>query len=173
MTSSIDNGATARGTDTAARLIGELGLTPHPEGGHYREVHRSTSMVNPRDGRSERAALTTIYFLLRAGEVSRWHRVLSDEAWHFLQGSPLELYEADPDFTDVATRTLGPCGDSARPIHVVEAGRWQAARSTGAYTLVACTVGPGFDFSDFAMLRDMPGDSSAAATRQPQWAQLI
>lgn len=157
----------------AAQLITELALSPHPEGGHFREIHRSASVVDPRDGRSERAALTTIYFLLTSGEVSRWHRVASDEAWHFLEGDPLELHEADSSFDRVVTRILGPCSDAAEPVYVVEAGRWQAARSTGEYTLVGCTVGPGFDFADFEMLRDRPSEVESLEAGQPQWAEFI
>ena len=75
----------------AADLVSVLDLRPHPEGGFYREVHRSTSRVTTGDARGERAAITTIYFLLTAGAQSRWHRVDSDEVWHFYEGDPLEL----------------------------------------------------------------------------------
>ncbi|HLU38174.1 MAG TPA: cupin domain-containing protein [Planctomycetota bacterium] len=161
-------------TPRAAELIANLALAPHPEGGFFREVHRSAAPVRPGDGRPERAALTVIYFLLAAGQASRWHRVASDEAWHFLEGDPLELYEADADFTRVATTTLGPFAPgSAAPVHVVGAGRWQAARSTGGYTLVACTVGPGFDFADFEMLRDRPAEADALRSVQPAFAGLV
>ena len=158
----------------AAELIASLALAPHPEGGFFREVHRSAAPVRPGAGRPERAALTVIYFLLAEGQASRWHRVASDEAWHFLEGDPLELYEADADFTRVATTTLGPFAPgSAAPVHVVGAGRWQAARSTGGYTLVACTVGPGFDFADFEMLRDRPAEADALRSVQPAFAGLV
>lgn len=134
-----------------AGLIATLGLVPHPEGGYYAELHRSDVTVQPADGRGPRSALTTIYFLLPAGAVSRWHRVQSDEVWHFYEGVPLELWVASPDGSHVAQRELGPLERSRRPVWTVPAGWWQAARSTGEYTLVGCTVGPGFDFSDFVL----------------------
>ena len=137
-----------------AWLVDALGLEPHPEGGRYRRFHASTVQVSPVDGRGPRPGLTCIHYLLVAGECSRWHRVASDEAWQFIEGAPLELLEADADFERVETRVLGPFAADAAPVRVVPAGRWQAARPTGAYTLVACTVGPGFDFADFELLRD-------------------
>jgi hypothetical protein len=157
----------------AAELILALDLSAHPEGGYFREVHRSASSVDPRDGRAERSALTTIYFLLVAGEVSRWHRVASDEAWHFLEGDPLALHEADPGFDRVATRILGRYGDGAEPLHVVAAGSWQAARSTGAYTLIGCTVGPGFDYGDFEMLHEVASEAEALREKQPRFAGFL
>lgn len=77
------------------RLITLLDLRAHPEGGHYGELHRSSTLVHPLDGRGPRPAITTIYYLLRSGEVSRWHRVQSDEVWHFYEGAPLQLWIAD------------------------------------------------------------------------------
>lgn len=157
----------------AAELILALDLSPHPEGGYFREIHRSASSVDPGDGRAERSALTTIYFLLVSGEVSRWHRVASDEAWHFLEGDPLALHVADSGFGRVVTRILGRCGDGAEPLHVVTARSWQAARSTGDYTLVGCTVGPGFDFDDFEMLRDVADETEALRAKQPRFAGFL
>jgi predicted cupin superfamily sugar epimerase len=137
-----------------------LDLRPHPEGGYYREVFRSRLQVQPGDVRPVRAALTVIYFLLTAGAVSRWHRVASDEVWNFYEGDPLELLTIDPQTRQVEHYLLGAVGVDARPVHVVPAGVWQAARTTDAYTLVGCTVGPGFDFQDFQMLRDMPEEAA-------------
>jgi predicted cupin superfamily sugar epimerase len=142
----------------AAQLIEQLSMQPHPEGGYYREVYRSPSQVQPADARPRRSALTTIYFLLVEGQHSRWHRVDSDEVWHFYEGDPLHLASIRPDAAGIESHTLGIVGDSARPVRVIPAGVWQAARSTGAYTLVGCTVGPGFDFADFEMLADRPQD---------------
>jgi uncharacterized protein len=126
----------------AAQLIETLSLVPHPEGGWYRQVFKSEERVTRlRDG-AGRAALTTIYFLLVEGTYSAWHRVDSDEAWHFYEGAPLELL----------TRGEAPAIlDDTNRVHVVPAGRWQAARPLGAYALVGCTVGPGFEFEDFEL----------------------
>jgi predicted cupin superfamily sugar epimerase len=157
----------------AAELIAALDLRPHAEGGYFREIHRSALQVDPQDGRGQRAALTTIYFLLVAGEVSRWHRVASDEAWHFLEGDSLDLYEAHGDFERVVTTRLGRHDVSAEPVHVIVAGSWQAARSRGGYTLVACTVGPGFDYADFALLRASPTRVAALERNYPELISLV
>jgi predicted cupin superfamily sugar epimerase len=157
----------------AADLISSLGLAPHPEGGYFREVYRSASRVGSFDGRSERASLTTIYFLLTAGDVSRWHRVASDEVWHYYEGGALTLFTADAHFRQVTRRVLGRVGDDTRPVHVVPAGEWQAARPTGAYSLAGCTVGPGFEFADFQLLRDRADDAEAVRRRHPDVAEFI
>lgn len=154
--------------DRAAQLVSTLGLQPHPEGGHFRELFRSPSRVQPGDGRGERSALTTIYFLLRAGEHSRLHRVTSDEVWHFYEGDPLELVWTDPESAGLQRARLGPVGPGTAPVAVVPAGGWQAARSTGAYTLVGCSVGPGFDFADFRMLGDTPAEARELCERHPE-----
>src|SRR5215510_13188986 len=91
---SLDQGVRAM-HKRARDLINELGLQPHPEGGYFREIFRSGQKVQPLDERSERSALTTIYFLLIKGQYGRWHRVASDETWHFYEGDPLELYWID------------------------------------------------------------------------------
>ena len=156
----------------AAELVKELGLTPHPEGGLFREIHRSELQVDPADGRGRRVALTAIYFLLPAGAVSRWHRVQSDEVWHFYEGSPLTLWISSPSGDRVERRSLGPLSDSQLPVIAVPAGCWQAARSAGDYTLVGCTVGPGFEFSDFEFASNTP---PAAALRllDPALGELL
>lgn len=161
-------------------LVRQLSLRPHPEGGWYSEVFRSRERVTPAGRRGERSALTSIYFLLAAGQVSCWHRVTSDEAWHFYEGDPLELYSVDPAFERLDRIMLGPHAadpshDQAavRPTHVVPAGHWQAARPTGAYALVGCTVGPGFDFADFSLLRDDPESAMGLAGRFPDLARLV
>lgn len=151
-------------------LIRQLRLRPHPEGGYYSEVFRSRHLVTPGDNRGERAALTTIYFLLVRGQRSRLHRVLSDEAWHFYEGAPLLLVTCDSQFDRVETVTLGTWDGAARPTHVVPAGHWQAAAPQGDYTLVGCTVAPGFEFADFSMLRD---DPSQAAQFRSQHADMV
>jgi hypothetical protein len=123
-------------------LIKRLGLEPHPEGGYFRETFRDET-------RGGRACSTAILFLLKAGEVSRWHRVDAAEVWHFHRGAPLELK------IGMSVTLLG--ADIAAgefPQAVVPAGQWQAARSLGDYTLVGCTVAPGFEFSGFEMALD-------------------
>lgn len=157
----------------AAELIATLDLMPHPEGGYYRQVYKSASTVEPSDGRGARASLTTIYFLLPAGQVSRWHLVTSDEVWHHYEGAPLDLFTADHSFTTTAVHRLGPVSPGVAPVHVVAAHDWQAARSSGDYTLVGCSVGPGFEFADFTMLRDRAELANAVDARWPQFAAFI
>ncbi|CAN5154494.1 cupin domain-containing protein [soil metagenome] len=129
---------------TAAEVIALLELAPHPEGGHYRETFRDPREV---DGRS---VGTAIYFLLAQGEVSHWHAVDAAELWHFYEGAPLELEIAADGVRRIVT--LGPdIKAGQRPQAVVPTGAWQAARTTGAWTLVGCTVAPGFDFAGFEL----------------------
>jgi predicted cupin superfamily sugar epimerase len=137
-------------------LVRELNLAPHPEGGFYRELFRSRRMVRTDDGRSERWAATTIYYLLRGTDVNRWHRVASDEIWHWYEGAPLDLHVLDGSVSRARTERLGPVEVSSAPVRVVPAGCWQAVRCTGDYTLAGCTVAPGFEFSDFRLMREMP-----------------
>lgn len=157
----------------AAELIRVLDLVPHPEGGHFGEVYRSALTVRPADRDVSRAALTSIYFLLAAGERSRWHRVAADEAWHFYEGDPLELLWTASDGTTCEARRLGPVGAGVAPVAVVPAGCWQAARPTGAYALVGCSVGPGFDYADFTLLAGQPGAAASLAERFPHLADLV
>ena len=134
----------------ARELLNTLGMRPHPEGGHYVELFRSSQWIQVLDRKVERSALTAIYFLLAAGEFSRWHRVVSDEIWHYHEGDTIELLL----FDDRGLRRvqLGPVAGETRPTVVVPGGTWQAARTTGAYTLSGCTVGPGFEFADFSLV---------------------
>ena len=157
----------------ASHLIEQLGLAPHPEGGYYRQIYRSPTTVQPADGRPGRPSLTTIYFLLAGGDVSRWHRVASDEVWHYYEGDPLELFDAHGSFVEITRHVLGRVDDRREPVRVIPAGHWQAARSTGAYTLVGCTVGPGFDFADFDMLDQRPDDADALRRQHPDLATFV
>lgn len=143
----------------AAELVRLLGLAPHPEGGHFAEVHRSTSRVRQPD--RERSAVTTIYYLLSAGEISRWHVVSSDELWHVYEGDGLELVTYDPSSSRVARVALNRPSASATAVHVVPAGHWQAVRPLGAYALAGCTVAPGFEYEDFRFVADVPGHEAA------------
>ena len=130
---------------TAAEIIARLELKPHPEGGHYRETFRDSR--RDVDGRS---ASTAIYFLLARGERSHWHRIDAAEVWHYYAGSALNLQIAD----DVGQHSirLGPdLAGGEVPQATVPAQAWQAAESTGDWTLVGCTVAPGFDFAKFEL----------------------
>lgn len=133
----------------AQALIRELGLRPHPEGGWYGELFRSTHQVQPADERPPRAALTSIDFLLEPGQFSAWHRVRSDEVWHLLEGESLTLWLLPPDLGAIERVEL-----HERRRHVVPADWWQAAEPGGSFAYVGATVGPGFDFADFAFGRD-------------------
>ena len=155
----------------AAELVKLLDMRPHPEGGHYAEVFRSAHRVQVLDRNVERAALTAIYFLLTEGEFSRWHRVDSDEIWHYHEGAAIELLLFDDQ--GLRRMPLGPVERATRSTIVVPAGTWQAARSTGAYTLVGCAVGPGFEFADFSLVADVPEIAARIAQAGPDLARFI
>jgi len=130
---------------TAADIIARLGLKPHPEGGHYRETFRDARLDT--NGRS---LSTAIYFLLARGERSHWHRIDTVEIWHYYAGNPLNLQIADGG--GQRSVRLGPdLAAGEVPQTIVPAQAWQAAESTGDWTLVGCTVAPGFDFAMFEM----------------------
>ena len=130
-------------------LVNRWQLEPHPEGGWYREVQRSSITVQRPDG-LERSAITTVLFLLGEMDVSRWHCVHgADEVWTFLDGAPLELFQHPASAEE--TESCIVCRDN--PVACVPAGVWMAARSQGCFSLVSCCVGPGFSFGDFEMLR--------------------
>jgi uncharacterized protein len=141
--------------EPASELVARLELKPHPEGGWYREVHRSGQRI--QSARGSRAAITSIYYLLEEGQLSRWHVVTSDEIWHFHTGAPLELLIYRPDTRALRRSVLGPPDAAREPIGVVHAGEWQAARSLGACSLVGCDVGPGFEFEDFRFVAALGG----------------
>jgi len=130
---------------STAEVIRLLDLKPHPEGGHYRETFRDSGTV---DGR--RAVSTAIYFLLARGERSHWHRVDAAECWHWYAGAPLTLQFSTE--ASMMTICLGPdLAAGERPQAVVPAHAWQAAESLGDWTLVGCTVAPGFEFAGFQL----------------------
>jgi predicted cupin superfamily sugar epimerase len=158
----------------AAELITKLQLQPHPEGGFYRELFRSEIFVQPVDDRSRRAAVTTIYFLLTADDVSRWHQVSSDEVWHLYEGGPLELIEFESSARELTRHLLAPVDDANQaPVHVVAAGRWQAARTLGPYALMGCSVAPGFEFADFRLLENDATTAEIVRANWPELASLI
>jgi predicted cupin superfamily sugar epimerase len=129
---------------TAADMIRKLDLKPHPEGGHYRETFRDTNQVNGR------AASTAILFLIARGERSHWHRIDAVEIWHYYAGAPLKLSVVDGATEEILR--LGPdVHNDEVPQVTVPARAWQAAESLGDWTLVGCTVAPGFDFNAFEL----------------------
>ena len=158
----------------AQELIRDLRLQPHPEGGRFAEAFRSPRLVRAAGDARDRAAVTTIYFLLAEGEASRWHRLDADEIWHFYEGAPVELFHLDAA-AQILTRTrVGPVAAGAAPVRVVPAGSWMAARPLGRFALVGCTVGPGFEPEGFVlMMKDAPEVAVDVARRFPEVADLI
>jgi len=155
----------------ASDLVSRLQLEPHPEGGWYREVHRSSLLLDT--ARGPRAALTSIYFLLERRQYSRWHVVTSDEIWHHSFGAPLELLSFRPETGEFRRQVLGTPENDQRPIGVVRAGEWQAARSLGDWSLLGCDVGPGFDFEDFSFVSSIAGHESAFAGELASYSDLL
>jgi predicted cupin superfamily sugar epimerase len=156
----------------ALDLIDLLALAPHPEGGHYREIFRSQACVSPDDGRPQHNALTSIDFLLQAGEFSAWHRVRSDEAWHLLEGGPLRLWCLPPTLERMVSVELSAASATTTPRHIVPAGWWQAAEPLGEFAYVGATVGPGFEFADFSFARDERHVMEAIERLQPELVRL-
>lgn len=169
---------------SARDLVDKLALQPHPEGGWYREIYRSPTRVEtPRGSRS---AITTIYYLLERHQLSRWHVVQADELWHFYAGAPLELLEYDSTARKLQRHMLGhvdstpgaspdaTAGSSgAVSVAVIRSGVWQAARSLGDYSLVGCTVGPGFEFADFQFTADLPSHAEHFKGALAPFAHLL
>ncbi|MGH1356997.1 MAG: cupin domain-containing protein [Thalassovita sp.] len=130
---------------TPEQIIQHLRLTPHPEGGHYRQTWID-------DTNTGRATGTSIYFLLQEHERSHWHKVDAAEIWHHYAGAPLILSISETDEGPALTHTLGPELESGQfPQLIVPPHHWQSARSTGAFSLVGCTVSPGFEFDGFTL----------------------
>ena len=132
-------------------LIRRFDLQPHPEGGFFRETYRSSDAIRREGSADSRSASTAIYYLLCDGAHSAWHRIQSDEVWHFYAGDPLELsLSVDGIVTERHVLGLDLAGGARMQI-VVPAKVWQSAQPLGAYTLVGCTVAPGFEFDGFEM----------------------
>lgn len=142
-------GGVCRPRESAEDVVCRLGLVAHPEGGWFREVHRSPAMIGKPPGyNGVRCALTVIQFLLAEGDFSAFHRVRSEEVWVHLDGAPLEL----ATLAEVpSVRILVPAPDGGEPLAVVPPGCLQAARALGKWALAACLVAPGFDFADFEL----------------------
>jgi predicted cupin superfamily sugar epimerase len=159
----------------ARDIIRGLSLQPHPEGGWYREIYRSGLQVQGPKGR--RSAVTTIYYLLEQGQISRWHVVEADEIWHFYGGAPLELATYDPGTRKLTRHVLDAPAGASQPVAVVGSGVWQAARTLartlGEYSLTGCSVGPGFEFADFRFVSSLPGHEEHVARALQGWEGLL
>lgn len=127
----------------AQEIIDRLGLTPHPEGGHFRQTWVAENIGRPTG--------TCIYFLLSSDETSHWHKVDATEIWLFHAGAPLILSISETDGGPATDHCLSPDLDRGAPQIIVPEGHWQSARSTGDWTLVSCAVSPGFRFSGFTL----------------------
>ena len=167
---------------SADALIRQLNLSPHPEGGHYRETYRASAVVATPHG--PRAASTAILFLLSAGESSSWHRIRSDELWHHHAGCALLIHELSHSGQVRSTRLGADLAAGEIPQHWVPAGHWFAAEPAGPspaldpaappWSLVGCTVAPGFDFQDFqlASSADLRPHQRQLNAHCPQWMAL-
>jgi predicted cupin superfamily sugar epimerase len=147
-----------------------LDLIDHPEGGRFREVFRSAKTVSTPDG-NVRSALTHIYFSLKPGEVSRFHRVASDEVWNLYRGEGLNLYTWDGSNSPPQDVTLSAASNCF--CHVVPAGTWQAAEPLSAEVLVGCSVAPGFDFADFTLIEPNSEEARLLISMAPEMARYI
>lgn len=152
-------------------LISLLALMPHPEGGHFRETYRSDHLVTRMEGAPGRSASTAIYYLLRARERSTWHRIDSDEMWHFYDGMPIRIYVLEPEGKLGMFRLGNPLRHEGATFQaMVPAGRWFAAEceQPDGYALVGCTVAPGFEFAQFEI-----GDARFLEQHWPEHRELI
>lgn len=161
---------------SAAQWIEQLALQPHPEGGFFRETYRSVHMVPsqalPDRYAGARSLATTIFYLLRGEEVSRLHRLRTDENWYYHAGNPLKLHQFNSDGSYRHTCLGLDPGAGAEPQRVMPAGCWFGAEvatcSEGGYTLVSCSLAPGFEFADFEL-----GDPEELLAAWPEYAALI
>ncbi len=151
---------------TLKEIIDHYQMQPHPEGGYFVETYRSSLVT--QTSRGERAASTAIMFLITAESISHFHRLTSDEGWHFYGGDPLKLYQINPQ-GELSDITIGPNFKEGQKLqHIVPAGDWFASTSHGEYSLVGCTVAPGFDFSDFEMAK-----KADLKVQFPQHAEIL
>ena len=136
----------------AQKIIKDLQMKPHPEGGHYAETYRSPeSAPVPWSGNSPRNFSTSIYFLLQKGEFSAWHRLRSDEMWHHYEGRDVTIHVIDPSSGQLSSYLLGRVKRGGRPQVLIPRNVYFCAEVERGFSLVGCTVTPGFDFADFEM----------------------
>lgn len=147
-----------------------IDLIEHPEGGRFREVFRSAKTVSGQDGKT-RSALTHIYFSLKSGEVSRFHRLTSDEIWNLYQGKGINLYTWEGTQNPPKCITLSANGN--RFCHVIPAGTWQAAEPISDTILVGCSVAPGFEFSDFTLIDSNSEEAERLISIAPEMERFI
>jgi predicted cupin superfamily sugar epimerase len=159
---------------TVKYLIDQLDLLPHPEGGFYRETYRSAGILSKQclttDFAADRHYATAIYFLLKQGDFSAFHRIKSDECWHFYEGDALLIHVIDKHGHYYCTRLGRKLDEGEVYQFVVPAGAWFASEPAphSSFTLVGCTVAPGFDFADFEM-----ADAAKLVRAFPQHRQLV
>lgn len=151
------------------KIIEKHHLKSHPEGGYYCEVYRSEQNVSSEKTIEQRNAVTHIYFLLAKGQFSRFHRVLHDEIWNFYKGSPLKLIEFDGQ--KIEKKIIG--SENGSYVSVVKGGIFQAAETTGEYSLVGCSVAPGFDFKDFSFLTNEPEMLDTLNLKYSEYKSLV
>jgi predicted cupin superfamily sugar epimerase len=156
-----------------SELIALLELEPHVGGGYLRQVFRSGNHILLPGKQKVRSALTSIYYLLGAGDYDCWHRVDGDEVWHYYEGDTLELFWIGPGADKYNRFLLGEVGGLSRPVAVVPGDCWQMARTTGEYTLVGCTVGPGFEYEGYQLLRDVPEEAHEVRIQFPELSEFI
>jgi hypothetical protein len=158
----------------AAQIIKHLKLLPHPEGGWYREVYRSDENIQsaflPKRYTSPHCFATSIYFLLEKDDFSAFHRIISDETWHFYIGSPVIIYCIFPDGSSTQVILGNKLEEGQIPQYTILRNCWFAARNldAGTFSLLGCTVSPGFEFSDFEL-----GQQQTLIGLFPQYTTLI
>jgi predicted cupin superfamily sugar epimerase len=158
---------------TATELIEHHQLQPHPEGGWYREIYRAAQTVASPVNGENRSAFTHIYFLLERGQVSRFHKVLHSEIWNFYAGAALRLITFGADPGKITTTQLGGEISTATYVSIIEPDHYQAAESTGDFSLVGCSVAPGFDFADFSFLKDNDTKLAARLTERGELSKFV
>lgn len=160
--------------NSADYWIEKLGLTPHPEGGYYKEVYRSEIQISehglPSRYSGSRKAVTSIYFLLKSDDISKFHKLKSDESWHFYTGSPLTIHQIDKAGTYSKIRLGSDLEKDMTFQYTIENGNWFGATvdNPESFTLVGCTVAPGFDFNDFQL-----ADAKVLVVKFPQHKDII